>query len=259
MDPYLEGELWQEFHERLANQISAQLLAQLPRHYVALLAKRYVLDAPALGVFDLPDPRVFFPDVHVVQPPGLTPLPSRPSAAAVDPPAAELLSPAHMPQLGVEIRDVASRRLVSAIEILSPANKLGQGFFDYQARRFELFDTAVHLLEIDLLRQGRRLQLGGRLPQADYYVYLSPFTRRPFTQVWAWHLRSPLPVVPVPLLEPDPDVPLDLMATVRACFDLVGYERLLDYTQPPPPPELDPADSAWLAECLRASGISSAQ
>ena len=26
MDPYLEGEMWQEFHSRLANQISEQLL-----------------------------------------------------------------------------------------------------------------------------------------------------------------------------------------------------------------------------------------
>lgn len=44
MDPYLEGEMWQEFHERLANQISVQLLPLLTPKYVALLAKRYVLD-----------------------------------------------------------------------------------------------------------------------------------------------------------------------------------------------------------------------
>jgi hypothetical protein len=29
MDPYLEGDLWQEFHDRLANQISAQLMSRL--------------------------------------------------------------------------------------------------------------------------------------------------------------------------------------------------------------------------------------
>jgi NADPH-dependent 7-cyano-7-deazaguanine reductase QueF len=43
MDPYLEGEMWQEFHERLANEISAQLLPKLAPKYVALLAKRYVI------------------------------------------------------------------------------------------------------------------------------------------------------------------------------------------------------------------------
>jgi hypothetical protein len=43
MDPYLEGDLWQEFHETLAGAIRAQLLRRLPPRYVALLAKRYVM------------------------------------------------------------------------------------------------------------------------------------------------------------------------------------------------------------------------
>jgi NADPH-dependent 7-cyano-7-deazaguanine reductase QueF len=47
MDPYLEGEIWQEFHDRLANQISAQLLPLVAPRYVALLGKRCVFDAPA--------------------------------------------------------------------------------------------------------------------------------------------------------------------------------------------------------------------
>jgi hypothetical protein len=50
MDPYLEGEMWQEFHERLAHQISVHLLAQLSPKYVALLAKRYVVGAPTSGI-----------------------------------------------------------------------------------------------------------------------------------------------------------------------------------------------------------------
>lgn len=49
MDPYLEGELWQEFHETLASEIRAQLMPRLAPKYVALLAKRYVLDLSALG------------------------------------------------------------------------------------------------------------------------------------------------------------------------------------------------------------------
>ena len=69
MDPYLEGDMWQEFHETLANAIRAQLITHLPRKYVALLAKRYSIDRPALGVFDIPAQRVFYPDVHVVAPP----------------------------------------------------------------------------------------------------------------------------------------------------------------------------------------------
>ena len=40
LDPYLEGEFWQEFHETLASAIRAQLMPLLSPKYVALLAKR---------------------------------------------------------------------------------------------------------------------------------------------------------------------------------------------------------------------------
>lgn len=94
MDPYLEGEMWQEFHDRLANQISAQLMPLLAPKYVALLAKRYVLDHPALGIFDVPPERVIYPDVHVVAPPDVTPA-AAPAGTdvAVAEPSVELPSP----------------------------------------------------------------------------------------------------------------------------------------------------------------------
>ncbi len=256
MDPYLEGEMWQEFHDRLANQISVQLMPLLAPKYVALLAKRYVLDHSPLGIFGLPEARVFYPDVHVVAPPGIQLAPVGVGAGAgiaVADPVVELVSlvPEQVPQLNVEIRDVAERRLVTLIEILSPANKRGEGVREYAERRKELLQTRTHLLEIDLLRGGRRIELLGELPPAHYYVYLSRMQRRPRTQVWAIALRERLPAVPVPLLPPDPDVPLDLQAAVDACFDLVGYERLLDYASSPPPPEMEEGDAGWVRETLR--------
>jgi len=200
MNPYLEGEMWQEFHHRLANQISIQLMPSLSPGYIALLARRYVSDRPILSI---------------------------------------------------EIRDVAERRLVTIIEILSPANKRGKGARDYVQRRVELLQTRVHLLEIDLLRQGLRIQLAGEPPPAPYYVYLCRWGRRPWTQIWPIHLRKPLPTVPVSLLPPDPDVSLDLQAALETCFDLVGYERLLDYASPPPPPALSDEDAAWATQVAR--------
>ena len=68
-------------------------------------------------------------------------------------------------------------------------------------------------------------------------------------------MRERLPVVPVPLLPPDPNVPLDLQAAVAACFELVGYERLLPYAEPPPPPELSAEDAAWVDATLREDGL----
>ncbi|MBI3328515.1 MAG: DUF4058 family protein [Nitrospinae bacterium] len=51
-------------------------------------------------------------------------------------------------------------------------------------------------------------------------------------------------MVPVPLAPPESDVPLDLQAAVQACCELVGYERLLDYAAPPPPPGLSADDAS---------------
>ena len=260
MDPFLEGEMWQEFHERLANRISEHLMRALPAKYVALLAKRYVLNRPSLGIFDAPTTRVVYPDVHVIA--------ETRSAYAVRPaggaagmtavleqawePAAEVISPVweRVPQLSVEIRDIAQRRLVTVIELLSPANKQGEGYREYADRRLDLMQTATHLLEIDLLRGGQRLELYGHIPSGDYYVYLSRFQQRPRTQLWPIHLRDRLPSVPVPLLPPDADVTLDIQAAVDGCFALVGYERLLQYADPLPPPALEAEDAAWVYERL---------
>ncbi len=53
MDPYLEGDMWQEFHETLASAMRAQLMPLLAPLSVALLAKRYILTRPpwALLIF----------------------------------------------------------------------------------------------------------------------------------------------------------------------------------------------------------------
>jgi hypothetical protein len=266
MDPYLEGEMRQEFHERFANQISEQLLPQLKPKYVALLAKRYAIEIPALGI-----EKTIYPDVHIVKEAraAYAPAPVRAPLGDDAPRPIELDNPPPepAPYLAVEIRDVASRRLVTVIEILSPANKQGDGAREYNAKRALILMSNTHpsvestlsegeglrtsLLEIDLLRHGERIRLVGELPPASYYVFLSRTTRRPKTQVYPIQLRDKPPTVPVPLLPPDPDVALDLQAALDACFELVGYERLLDYSQPLA--DLSAEDAAWVEEVLRAT------
>ena len=83
---------------------------------------------------------------------------------------------------------------------------------------------------------------------------LSRFEDRPRAEVWPIQLQDPLPVLPVPLLEPDPDAPLNLAGIVKAVYERGGYASLIDYSQPPPPPPLPDADAAWLDQHLRACG-----
>lgn len=256
MDPYLEGEMWQEFHETLAGTIRAQLLKVLPPQYVALLAKRYVLHRPSVGLLSLPEEhRVVYPDVHVAHtPPRVAEAVAAYEAGVITPPSVQLaaLVPEAVPVMSVEVRDVANRRLVTVIEILSPVNKMGEGALEYAGKRLALMGTSVHLLEIDLLRRGQRILFDSDPPPADYYVYLSRFTNRPIVDVWPIGLRQRLPTVPVPLLPPDPDVPLDLQQAVDGGYDLVHYERLLDYAAAPPPPPLSEADAGWVAETVNS-------
>ena len=223
MDPYLEGEMWVEFQHSFVHRISQQVMPLVRPKYVAFLAKRYCREPI---VFEGSDK-----ETRTVQP-------------IMD----------DVPVLAIEIRDVAERRLVTLIEILSPVNKRGEGAREYAQRRLELMQTNTHLLEIDLLCQGRRIQLLQEPPPAPYYLYLSRAQRRPYTQVWALPLSKPLPTIPVPLLPPDPDVPLDLQAAMTDCFTLVGYEDLLDYSAKPPA-GLTEEEKTWVVEALQKQGF----
>lgn len=252
MDPYLEGELWQEFHQTFASEIRRQLNPKLRPKYVALLEKYFVTDESMVELFGLPTTAVY-PDVAVAATGH-----SAGAAGALEltetAPTAELPTLIHSPRMRVEIRDVAQRRLVTVIEILSRANKFRGGAHEYRNKRDVLLQTMAHLLELDLLRAGERAYLGEPLPSGDYYVYLNRQQQRERTTVWAITLPGRLPVVPVPLLAPDPDVLLDVQAAFTASFDVVGYDLLIDYQAPPPAPELPPAGMAWLDGVLRAAG-----
>jgi len=72
--------------------------------------------------------------------------------------------------------------------------------------------------------------------------------------VWPIDLGDPLPTVPVPLLPGDADVLLDLSAAFTAAYDLVGYDLIIDYTQPPDVP-LSDREAAWVEAHLRTAGL----
>ncbi len=154
----------------------------------------------------------------------------------------------------VEIRDRLERRLVTAIEVLSPTNKRGVGRGEYLKKRRRILRSEAHLVEIDLLRAGRRIPMERALPPAPYYVYVGRQELRPVTDVWPIRLDQPLPSIPIPLLAGDEDVMLDLQPALTAVYDLSDYGLEIDYSRPPEG-SLAPEQSAWVDQHLRAAGL----
>ena len=193
------------------------------------------------------------PDVGVWQ---LQTLPgeSQASTATIAPAPVESLVTLEIPLRlqRVEIRATASQQLVTVVEILSPVNKRPShdAYLAYQRKRRDILRSEVHLLEIDLLRGGERPPLARPVPAAPYYVVLSRANRRPTVEVWPIQLADRLPVLPVPLLEPDPDVPLDLESVVASVYERGAYASQIDYQQPPPPPALSKPEDDWVRTVL---------
>lgn len=153
----------------------------------------------------------------------------------------------------VEVREVNTMQLVTAIEILSPVNKRpGHDAYEgYQRKRRELLRSQAHLLEIDLLRSGTRPPLRQAVPTAPYYVVLSRVNLRPRVDVWPIQLWEPLPRVPIPLLDPDPDAAIDFGAIVAEVYKRGAYAALIDYRKSPPLPAFEQVDQVWIDRQLQ--------
>jgi hypothetical protein len=254
MDPYLEGPLhWRDVHHRLAVEISRRLSPRLAPRYVARLETRLVAFSP-----DEEEISILYPDIEVTQK-QLRELAIATYEAATDvadavpPPPLVLraITPEQVELITVEIRDAAQGRLVTAIEILSPVNKRpGKGLEEYRAKRGTVLSANAHLLEIDLLRQGTRPPRLIGLPQSDYFIFLTRAGRCNVTETWPVSVRDSLPVVPVPLLPGDEDVPLDLSHALRIIYDEARYDLSIDYGEPAIPP-LAQEDAEWAQELLK--------
>lgn len=256
MDPYLErASLWPDVHIGIITAIRDHLQSRIAPGYIAQITP-YV----ALEQIEIASPRrAIVPDVGIYDRdrpgdgPGAT--------AVIDAPpllgAAVMAVPTRYAR--IEIRAINDETLVTAIELLSPVNKRpgADGADAYDQKRQELFQSGVHLLEIDLLRGGRRPHLArpNPLPDDPYFVFLSRAERWPEIAIWPCTLQKPLPTVAVPLRRPDPDVPLPLTTILHQVYRNARYDLQIDYRVDPPPPDLRPADAAWLAERLQERGL----
>lgn len=260
MDPYLEDpSLWPDVHHEWISVMREVLGAKLrPAYSVRIEERVYLADLAdldrTLGV------RV--PDVAV------TPAPEHGTPARFDPgggtalvvetePILATTGPEEVHEAFLSIIDAQARRVVTIIEVLSPANKLADspGLESFERKRREVMISTSHWVEIDLLRGGRSLPARDRLMRpCDYLVHVSPALSRPQGRLWPIALDRRLPVVGVPLKAEDADCPLDLQAVLNTVYERAGYDLELDYTREPVPP-LDAAWSSWADRLLKERGL----
>lgn len=158
--------------------------------------------------------------------------------------------------VNIEVRARKTNQLITSIEILSPVNKRGQHLREYRRKRERMEAAGVHIVEIDLLRRGRR---PARTSQVTYsrdltnIHYLISLLRRGATALEAWPLlvTDPLPVIAVPLSEPDADLALDLPACFADVYEKAAYDLSIDYTEVPPPPLFDVETAEWINNLLQ--------
>ena len=276
MDPWLENPgRWQHVHNSLAGEISKLLNRTLPAGYKARLEERTELEVVAFDGDGLDGEsgdgsaedggRFSVVDVGVTE--------QRGGAVAVSPPGRTVISPHRRvrSQVPVKLLNVAvcdsDDQLVTLVEILSPANKR-QNRREFLEKRLDLLRSSAGLVEIDLLRRGRRVcgdSLGGppvRVPVGTAYLVLvsRPWERggvdaRGSNFDWlAYFLRlaDPLPVVAVPLREDDTDVPLDLQYCFNEMYDGGPFLREASRYDHPPDPPLPPAAAEWAAGRIAA-------
>jgi Protein of unknown function (DUF4058) len=230
MDPYLENPaIWSDFHASFVTYWRDALLDCLPDHYEVRIDEKV-----SLVEVVPPQKKLIEPDVAVTRSPGAQTGP-RPSngVATIEPVTMSLVIEEESHQRHLEILHRPDRRLVATLELLSPANKEEPGRSLYLEKRNALAYHPVHLIELDLLLKGRRLPFDKDLPNGDYFAMISHGDRRPKCDVYAWTIRDPLPVIPIPLLAPDPDVLFNLAALFRTTYERGRYARSLDYKSPP--------------------------
>jgi hypothetical protein len=237
MNPWLEHfDASEDFHATILPLAKESLQSQLRQSY-------YVKVNEHLFVREWSDEDLFvgISDVSLGK---RQPLPSTPTGTAtIAAPARGRVPSTAEEKVGyLEVRDRKDRQVITVIELLSPLNKRGGGRDQYLAKRSEFINAGVHLVEIDLLRGGKRPPIEG-LPECPYYVLVSRVEERPKVGLWPAQLRERLPVIPIPLRAPDPDARLDLQSLLHRVFDMSAYENYIYDTAPEPPLSAD--DAEW--------------
>ncbi|TAG91024.1 MAG: DUF4058 family protein [Oscillatoriales cyanobacterium] len=253
MDPYLEHhELWPALHHWLIIEIARFLSPQLrPKYLVSVEVRMYETadDDLSIGI----------PDVNVIQQPTATELITSNVAVAVRPtqPLTVTIPMPYTVREGyLEIRERGGKELITLIEVLSPTNKrTGKGRQMYEKKREEILGSRTNLIEIDLLRRGRKMPIIGNDVESDYRVLVCRGNRRPKADLYAFNVQNSMPAIPLPLRSGDIEPIINLQELFTQIYDIASYDLKIDYRNWEVIPALSEADTIWADGLLRDRGL----
>ena len=253
MDPYLEAH-WSDVHATLIVYLREQIHDQLKPPLRARVDERLVVQSE-----EAPD-RNIYPDLRVSESTspdfgggGTAVLPDVVPAE----PIVIVLPDENVTETYIEIVDrSAEDRLVTVIELMSPANKgTGQTAALYQRKQQEVQQAGANLVEIDLTRAGRRrflLHSHHRRPPIAPSTFAACVFRaghkRPQFEYYPIPLSAPIPALRVPLRPQDADVLLHVQPLLDRAYRYGSYGDI-DYAREPDP-GLSRAERAWAKQWM---------
>jgi hypothetical protein len=250
MDPWLEHpDLWPDVHNRLIMAIADTLMPRITPRYVARVESRTTV----LSGLDVD--QIFRPDVAIraadLAAPG-----KDAGVAVLEQPEikkSQVIVPIGKDEIEeafLTIQEVSSRKLVTAIEVLSPTNKkTKKGRAQYLDKRTKLLRSKVNFVEIDLLRGGEPMPLTDPPPSSDYRILICRPKLSRNADLFGFSIKTQIPTIPIPLLPKDSEPNLELNDILHALFERARYDLSIDYQQPPVP-RLSKNDASWAATIL---------
>lgn len=155
----------------------------------------------------------------------------------------------------IEIRDRVDGRLVTLIDVVSPANRTTQtGRQAYLATRAEGESMRAALVEIDLVTQGTPTLEFARdgLPEYDHAATVTRPVAPGRYEIYTAGVQKRLPKFKLPLAANDRDALLDLQDVFRRAYDVGGFGKQIDYKQElPADVKLSDANRQWTDQMLR--------
>ncbi len=249
MNPYLENpELWSEVHSRLITALAIAIESDLSRKYRVAIEKRTYLSDGEESVL------VGIPDVSIYSQSTTTQISTTTLIAQDESVMVTIPIPEEVRESYLEIREITTKNVVTVIEVISPKNKnAGIGRQKYESKRSSVLSSSTHLIEIDLLRSGKPMQILSAIPQTDYRILICRGNRRPQAQLYAFNVQKKIPQFLLPLEMGDTEPLVDLHSLLAQIYDQARFDMAIDYTQPPLPP-LKKQDEVWADMMLRELG-----